>query len=48
VKNNKRFAIVVPTNRILSSWPSYAENFRIFNHSPDEVILIAVDDMVHM
>jgi hypothetical protein len=44
VKNNKSFAIVVPTNRILSSWLSYAENFRIFNHSPDEVILIAVDD----
>lgn len=41
---NKKFAIVVPTNRMLSSWKSYAENFKIFGHSSDKVILIAVDD----
>jgi|GEM_PF-1414494 len=44
MKNNEGFAIVVPTNRMLSSWLSYTENFRIFHHSPDEVILIVVDD----
>jgi len=44
MKSNEKFAIVVPTNRILSSWLSYAENFRMFHHSPDEVILIVVDD----
>lgn len=42
--NNRKFAIVVPTNRILSSWLSYAENFRIFKHPLDKVTLIVVDD----
>jgi len=42
--NNRKFAIVVPTNRMLNSWLSYVENFRIFDHSIDKVILIAVDD----
>jgi hypothetical protein len=41
---NRKFAIVVPTNRILNSWLSYAENFRIFKHPLDGVNLIAVDD----
>jgi hypothetical protein len=44
MKNNRKFAIVVPTNRILNSWLSYAENFRIFGHPLEKVILIAVDD----
>ena len=44
MKNNKKFAIVVPTNRMLNSWLSYVENFRMFNHPSDKVILIAVDD----
>jgi hypothetical protein len=42
--NNRKFAIVVPTNRMLNSWVSYAENFRIFDHPLDKVILIVVDD----
>jgi hypothetical protein len=44
MKNNRKFAIVVPTNRMLNSWISYSENFRIFGHPLDKVILIAVDD----
>jgi len=44
MKNNRKFAIVVPTNRMLNSWVSYSENFRIFGHPLDKVILIAVDD----
>lgn len=41
---NKKFALVVPNNRLLKCWGAYADNFKIFKVGADEVRLFVVDD----